>query len=234
MTRSSINGDQFDVKLDANLTGRDRLSGRFSWCRQDIPTSNSFPLLFDNLNSAHTRNGVVNWTLTVDPSLVNEVRVGVNYVWTFGGDHKDGVGNLAEQLGIQNGNDRGPGLMALLSPEWFIGSANTPRAYLFADTVIQLEDGLIMTEGQAYSAYGFPILATTNQHVYSQATRAWRGSSFSTAGGRQAPTPLLYRGRRRGLARCRLLSWASRIAGTRKQWGHMGTAFQCLWRLPAG
>jgi Carboxypeptidase regulatory-like domain/TonB dependent receptor len=155
VTRSSIDGDQFDVKLDAYLTGRDRLSGRFSWSRQDIPTSNSFPLLFDNLNSARTRNGVVNWTLTVNPSLVNEVRVGVNYVWTFGGDHKDGVGNLAEQLGIENGNDRGPGLMALLSPGWFIGSANTPRAYLFADTVIQLEDGLIITRGRHILHTGF-------------------------------------------------------------------------------
>jgi hypothetical protein len=156
VARSSIDGDQFDVRLDAYLTGRDRLSGRFSWSRQDIPTSNSFPLLFDNLNSAHTRNGVVNWTLTVNPHLVNEVRMGVNYVWTFGGDHKDGVGNLAEQLGIENGNDRGPGLMALLSPpEWFIGSANTPRAYLFADTVIQLEDGLIITRGRHILHTGF-------------------------------------------------------------------------------
>jgi hypothetical protein len=81
--------------------------------------------------------------------------VGVNYVWTFGGDHKDGVGNLAEQLGIENGNDRGPGLMALLSPEWFIGSANTPTAYLFADTVIQLEDGLIITRGRHILHTGF-------------------------------------------------------------------------------
>ena len=111
-SRSAINGDQFDIKLDANLNERDRLFGRFSWSRQDIPTSNSFPLYFDNFNSALTRNSVLNWTLTVNPRVVNEVRVGVNYVWTSSGDHKDGVGNFAEQLGIQNGNDRGPGLRA--------------------------------------------------------------------------------------------------------------------------
>jgi hypothetical protein len=156
VTRSSIDGDQFDVKLDANLTDRDRLSARFSWSRQDIPTSNSFPLLFDNLQSAITRNGVINWTLTVNPRVVNEVRVGVNYVWTSGGDHKDGVGNLAEQLGIENGNDRGPGLMYLgIGPELGIGSAVTPRSYLFADTVIQLEDAMTITRGRHILHTGF-------------------------------------------------------------------------------
>ena len=155
VTRSSIDGDQFDIKLDANLTGRDRLSGRFSWSRQDIPTSNSFPLFFDNFNSARTRNGVVNWILAANPSFVNEVRVGVNYVWTFGGDHKDGVGDFAEQLGIQNGNDRGPGLMGFWTPGWGIGSPDTPRSYLFADTVIQLEDGMIITQGRHILHTGF-------------------------------------------------------------------------------
>src|SRR5262249_43478080 len=80
INRSAINGDQFDIKLDANLSERNRLFGRFSWSREDLPTSNSFPLIFDNLNSAITRNSVVNWTLTVNPRFVNEVRVGVNYV----------------------------------------------------------------------------------------------------------------------------------------------------------
>ena len=154
-TRSAINGDQFDIKLDGNLSERDHLFGRFSWSRQDIPTSYSFPLFFDNFNSALTRNSVVNWTATVNPRFLNEVRVGVNYVWASGGDHKDGVGNFAEQLGIQNGNDRGPGLMGLSSPGWGIGSPNTPRAFLFADTVIQVEDGMVITRGRHILHTGF-------------------------------------------------------------------------------
>jgi hypothetical protein len=154
-TRSAINGDQFDIKLDANLSERDHLFGRFSWNRQDIPTSYSFPLFFDNFNSARIRNSVVNWTATVNPSFLNEVRVGINYVWASGGDHKDGVGNFAEQLGIQNGNDRGPGLMGLFSPVWGIGSPNTPRSFLFADTVIQVEDGMVITRGRHILHTGF-------------------------------------------------------------------------------
>ncbi|HVN78662.1 MAG TPA: TonB-dependent receptor [Terriglobia bacterium] len=157
-TRSSIDGDQFDVKLDANLTGKDRIFGRFSWSRQDTPMSNSFPLFFDNLNTAHTWNGLVNWTQTVSPCFLNEVRVGVNYVWIFNGDHKDGVGNFAEQIGIQNGNDRGPGLMGLWfagGSVWNIGSPSTPRSLLFADTVIQWEDGMIITRRRHILHDGF-------------------------------------------------------------------------------
>jgi hypothetical protein len=153
--RSSIDGDQFDIKLDANLSEKDRLFGRFSWSRQDIPTSNSFPLFFDTFTSALTRNSVVNWTRTVNPRFVNEVRLGVNYVWASGGDHKNGVGNFAEQLGIQNGNDRGPGLMDLSSLGWGIGSSNTPRSFLFADTVIQVEDGMVITRGRHILHTGF-------------------------------------------------------------------------------
>jgi len=155
ITRSSIDGDQFDIRLDANLTERDRLFGRFSWSRQDNPTNNSFPLFFDSFNSARTRNSVVNWTRTVNPRFVNEVRVGINYVWSSGGDHKNGLGNFAEQLGIKNGNDRGPGLMGLWTPGWAIGSSNTPRSILFADTVIQLEDGVIITRGRHILHTGF-------------------------------------------------------------------------------
>jgi hypothetical protein len=154
-TRSSIDGDQFDIKLDANLTEKDRFFGRFSWSRQDIPTRNSFPLFFDNFNSALTNNTIVNWTRTVNSRFVNEVRVGVNYIRTTGGDYKEGVGNFAEQIGIQNGNDRGPGLMGLWSPDWLIGSPSVPRSFLFADTVIQLEDGMVITRGRHILHTGF-------------------------------------------------------------------------------
>jgi len=174
-TRSAINGDQFDIKLDANPTAKDRLFGRFSWCRQDIPTSNSFPLVFDSLHAVLTGNGVVNWTQMVGPHFVNELRVGVNYVSIITGDHKDGVGNFADQLGIQNGNDRGPGLMGLFfaSPTWGIGSPVAPRAYLSADTVIQLTDGMTMTEGR---------------HILHAGFQFWRQRMDTFTGGGSGPT----------------------------------------------
>ena len=128
----------------------------------------------------------------MNPRVVNEVRVGVNYVWTSGGDHKDGVGNFAEQLGIQDGNDRGPGLMGLEgSLRMGVGSSNTPRAALFADTVIQVEDGMVITQGRHILHTGFQYWRQ-RINTFLAVTRAYPERSFSTVGGRQAPTPLRY------------------------------------------
>ena len=91
----------------------------------------------------------------MNPRFVNEISVGVNYVRTADGDHKDGLGNFAEQLGIRNGNDRGPGLMGLWTPAWGIGSSNTPRNLLFADTVIQLDEGITITRSGHILRAGF-------------------------------------------------------------------------------
>src|SRR3989441_11503328 len=79
-SRSAINHDQYDVKIDANPSQKDRLSGRFSHGNQNTPTTNSFPLFFDSFGQAPTDNSVLNWTRTVNPGFVNEARVGVNYV----------------------------------------------------------------------------------------------------------------------------------------------------------
>ena len=65
------------------------------------------------------------------------------------GDHKDGVGNFAEQLGIQNGNDRGP---------WTHGPSSRVRhrpseaRYPRGTALLRIrsfnEDGMVMTEGR--------------------------------------------------------------------------------------
>ena len=157
-TGSSVDRDQFDVKLDANLSERDNVSGRYSWSRQDNPTRNSFPLIFERLRQAGTQNSVLSWTRTVNPGFVNDFRIGVNYVWMSAGDDAGGLGNFAEQIGIQNGNDRGPGLMGLyfLGMDVLnIGSPIIPRSFLSADTVIQLEDSLIVTRGRHILRTGF-------------------------------------------------------------------------------
>src|SRR5439155_11794692 len=73
-------GDQFDVKIDYNMTDKDKIFGRFSNSRQNNTGSYSFPLYFGSFWEAPTHNGVVDWTRTFSPTLVNDVRVGVNYV----------------------------------------------------------------------------------------------------------------------------------------------------------
>src|SRR5262245_17821632 len=157
-SRNSTHGDQGDVKIDYNRSQKDRIFGRFSRSRQDRSGTNSFPLFFDDFFRAPAYNTVANWTRTFSPRLVNEARLGVNYTLVNNGGQDKGLGNVAQQLGIQNGNDRGPGLFAInfgsaLADNF--GNANIGDQQRFANTVIQLEDSLILTNGQHIFHTGF-------------------------------------------------------------------------------
>jgi hypothetical protein len=151
-------GDQGDIKIDFNRGSKDHIFGRYSQSRFDNPTINSFPLFFSSFFTAPTYSGVTNWTRTFNPGFVNEARFGVNYVRLNNGGADNGLGNVAEQLGIKNGNDRGPGLLALnfsAARASNIGSSNIGTQQLFADTVIQFEDTAVITRGPHVFRVGF-------------------------------------------------------------------------------
>src|SRR5215471_2981746 len=75
---SYVNSDQGDFKLDWKIDAKDDFSGRYSKGRQDNPSTNSFPLGYNTFFIAPFQNGVLNWTRTFSPTLVNEARFGVN------------------------------------------------------------------------------------------------------------------------------------------------------------
>jgi hypothetical protein len=150
--------DQGDVRADYNMTQGDHLFGRYSQSNESIPSFDSFALNFPGFFDAPTHNGVINYTRSIRPNIVNEARAGVNYVIVHNGGLDNGLGNLAQDLGIQNGNDRGPGLLGINISGGFVGgfgSSNIGTQQLFADTVIQLEDSLIITKGRHVIHTGF-------------------------------------------------------------------------------
>lgn len=155
-SNSHIYADQGDIKLDYNATDKDRLFARYSRSFQDNPSLNSFPLYFNGFNFAPIQNGVVNWTRTVSSSLVNELRVGMNYVKVNNGAAYGNAGNIGEQLGIQGVNSPGPGLLALNLSGGVVGNFGNSNTYqLFADTVFQFEDALVITRGRHTLHTGF-------------------------------------------------------------------------------
>ena len=157
-SRNFTHGDQGDVKIDYNRSQKDHIFGRFSRSRQDTGGTNSFPLFFDNFFRAPTYTSVANWTRTFSPRLVNEARFGVNYTLVNNGGLDKGLGNVAQELGFQNGNDRGSGLFAInfgAAQASGFGSSNIGDQQRFANTVIQLEDSLIITNGQHIFHTGF-------------------------------------------------------------------------------
>src|ERR1700693_3822161 len=158
-TRSHNNADQGDVRIDHKITPSDRLFLRISEGSQDNFVMNSFSLLFDTFNQARLENGVVNWTHNFSPNLLNEASVGANYVRVArGGNDTNSLGNLGEKLGIANANDHGPGLLALYifgGAVGYFGSQNIGDAELFADTVFQYKDDVVITHRRHLFHAGF-------------------------------------------------------------------------------
>jgi hypothetical protein len=158
-TRSHNNADQGDVRIDYKITPSDRLYLRISEGSQDNPVMNSFSLLFDTFNQARLENGVVNWTHNFSPNVLNEASVGANYVRVArGGNDTNSLGNLGEKLGIANANDHGPGLLALYifgGAVGYFGSQNIGDAELFADTVFQYKDDVVITHRRHLFHAGF-------------------------------------------------------------------------------
>lgn len=155
---SQINGNQGDIKIDYNVSEKDRLFGRYSRSQVENPTVNSFPLRADTLATFPTHSGVLNWTRTISPSFVNEARVGVNYVLVHNNiADLSKLGNFADELGIPGVNTRGPGLLDLrFETATFasnIGAANSEQ--MFANTVIQYQDTMIITKGRHVFHAGF-------------------------------------------------------------------------------
>lgn len=157
-SQSRVENNQFDVKLDANLSDRDRIFGRYSHGRQNNPTTNTFPLFFGSFFKTPSHNNVFNWTRTVNPHFVNEVRLGFNRVLVNNGGEDNGLGSVAQELGIRGVNERGPGLLSIGFGGGVVsgfGSSNIGSQQFFANNVYQAEDAMILTRGRHIIHTGF-------------------------------------------------------------------------------
>lgn len=198
--RSAINVNQGDAKVDWNITSKDHFYARYSQSFLDSPTTNSQPLVFNAFDFAPIHSGVLDWTHTFGPTLVNEARAGVNYILTNLGTSPSDLGNVAEQLGIANGNQRGPGLLALnisggviTGPNGAAAAGNSNIYQLFPSTVIQAEDNLVITKSKHIVHTGFQIFRERIDPFYGGNNGLWGFMNFSgrfTAG----PNPLAVAG----------------------------------------
>ena len=161
---SYINTDQGDFKLDWRLSEKDYFTGRYSNGRQDQPSVNTFPLFYNSFNIAPFQNGVLNWTRTINPTLVNEARFGVNNIMLDNGGADKGLGDIAAKVGIANA---GSGLLALGSgvnggPGFNfasgIGNANIGTQQLFANTTYHFADNVTIIHGRHMMKTGGQVL----------------------------------------------------------------------------
>jgi hypothetical protein len=153
-TRSYINGDQGDIKVDWNPSDKDRVFGRYSRSQVDSPTINSQPLDYNSFGDYPIHNGVLDYTRTFSPTLVNDARFGVNYTVGYFGTSTGDLGNLPQQFGISGAiSDILPSLATSGGNTSGIGSSGSLS--LFATTVIQYGDTAILNLGKHTLHIGF-------------------------------------------------------------------------------
>jgi hypothetical protein len=161
-----FNSNQFDIKGDYNAAETDRLSARFSWGRQNDPSSNSFALLGAETAVAHLKNGVLEWTHIFGPALLNDARFGINWVafkdnnYTF----NSAASSLAAGLGVSGVSSAGLPLFGFgggtitNQPSGTLTSlGNATSLEDFASTVIQFNDNLTYTRGKHVLKTGFQM-----------------------------------------------------------------------------
>jgi len=168
---SPVSSNQGDVKIDWAASEKDHIFGRYSQMLITNPQTNSFALFYNTANSFPSHNGVVDYTRTFGPSLVNELRFGVNYTPVLTGS-VTGSGIDPSMIGIADAP-------ATTLPAFFfaggnmgintngIGFGNPAVLQNFADTVIQAEDTLVWTKGTHTMKMGFQAFRERIDTYYS-------------------------------------------------------------------
>jgi hypothetical protein len=156
-TRSKVNSDQGDAKVDWKPKDRDYFTARYSTGNQASDGFNTYLLAFPAFRRAPLQHGVLNWTRTISPSLVNEVRAGVNHNNLESGFSNNGIGDYARDLGMDN---VGPGLLALRGFAYVsaIGGVSNGVERLFTTNVYHFLDNLTMIRGRHMVKTGGQII----------------------------------------------------------------------------
>jgi hypothetical protein len=160
---NNFNSNQYDIKVDYNISEKDRLFARYTHAFQNNPTFNSYKLIGSGFGEAPIYSGMVNWVHSFKPTLINEFRLGTNYIRLHNGTAFDSsIGNVGETLGIANSNHNQvviPGLLGLsFSGNSLIsGIGDGQVQQRFPSTVIQVSDGVVITHGRHVLHTGFEL-----------------------------------------------------------------------------
>lgn len=147
VTAQKVDSHQFDVKLDARLTEKDNLSGRYSFTNYDQANAQgSIPAIPTSAQFSRPQNFVLNWTRTITPTLINEARIGFNRAVFITDAAFDwaGVGQGNQKLGIPGGQFV-PGISSInfgtgLTSIGAVGTSedNVPNTFHYGDNLTWL------------------------------------------------------------------------------------------------
>jgi hypothetical protein len=147
--------DQGDGRLDYTASQKDHFMGRFSYSRLNNPTINSVGLDYNSANTITSWNFVTGYTRTLRQNLLNDARLGVNYLQLAQNAITSNFSGAAATLfGI-------PGLTTSYLPAMsfsggFVGGFGTKDSVTDNnDTSIQYSDVLSWVHGKHSMRFGF-------------------------------------------------------------------------------
>ncbi len=166
-TDKQFNSNQGDVKVDYNVSSKDHINARYSKADENDPATNSVALLGDTLSQAWLNNGSANWSHTFSPTLLNEARFGKNGIKLIAPTTTFSIGNLANTLGILDGNPAGiagfpefgfsGGTASSVATGTLTNLGALVNPQKFSSTVTQFDDVLIYTHGKHVLKAGFQL-----------------------------------------------------------------------------
>jgi hypothetical protein len=160
--------DQGDFKVDWTPSEKDRISGRYSQQSVRNPTTETFLLANNGITDFQypLRNGVADWTRTINSTMVNDLRLGLSYFPVSQGYSNPTGQNLPQTFGIPGSPSTFlPAIGGLFGGVATIGN-NLSQAAVFADTVIQVGDSVLKTHGNHEFHAGFQFNRYRDNFLY--------------------------------------------------------------------
>jgi hypothetical protein len=162
---NKFNLDQGDGKIDYIPGQRDHFFFRWSQGTVSNPTTAGFLLGDPQASSTEpVKSGVINWTHTFGPSIVNEARIGIVDTRYGQTDYNPADGDLGQQIGIQNANQFLPGLPALGFGSVALGESGNDQT--FHSGSAEIEDVLLINHGRHNFHVGFQFWRDRLNYVY--------------------------------------------------------------------
>jgi hypothetical protein len=163
-TSGYVHSYQGDLKIDWQASPNDHVMGRYSQSYTINTSSNGTDVLSPNLTREYPlKNFVVNYDRTITPSLVNEVRAGMQIFPANDQVYTNATSqNLPQLFGI-------PGVQESILPSMNFGFGyvgNADGVEIFHDTTIEAEDSLTWTRGRHSIHGGFELYHYIMNDVY--------------------------------------------------------------------
>ena len=163
-TSGYVHSYQGDLKIDWQASPKDHISGRYTQAYTINTSSNGTNVLTPNLTREYPlKNFVANWDRQITPSLVNEVRAGMQIFPANDQIYTNATNqDLPQLFGL-------PGVQGTILPQMSFGYGNvgsTNGVEIFHDTTIEAEDSLTWVHGHHSIHGGFEYYHYIMNDIY--------------------------------------------------------------------